>query len=114
MRSSIDQVVDILTGWREDRRTVAVLLTSGQDAELKFGGVVVSVSPVSVGVFGNDFSVEINLSVATDFDWQDPREAPPGLRANAARSYEAVLEIRSPSYCCLLFAFKREEERVAT
>src|SRR5208283_3472953 len=111
MRSSIDQVVDVLRGWRDDKRMVAMLLTSGKDDLVKFGGVVVEVDPVSLHIFGNDFGVDINLSVATDFDWQDPRESPAESREEALRLYEAFLEIRASSYRCLLFAFKRKDER---
>lgn len=114
MRSSIDQVVDVLKGWRDDNRMVAVLLTSGKDEIVKCGGSIVEVDRVSVRVFGNDFGVDINLSVATDFEWQDPRESPPESHAEAMRLYESFLEIRAPLYRCLLFAFKRKEERVDT
>lgn len=110
MRSSIDQVVDILNGWREDKRVVAVLLTSGEHDLIKLGGAVVEVSPVSLHVFGNDFGVEINLSVATEFEWRDPREAPFELRADVMRRYDSFLEIRAPLYRCQLFAFKRQDE----
>lgn len=114
MRSSIDQVVDVLKGWMDDKRMVAILLTSGKHDFVKFGGAVVEVNPVSLHIFGNDFGVDVNLSVATGFDWQDPREAPPESRKEALRLYESILEIRSPSYRCLLFAFKRKDERVDT
>jgi hypothetical protein len=111
MRSSMDQVLDVVKGWRDDKRKVAVLLTSGKDHLVKMGGAVVEVGPVSLHVFGSDFGVDINLAVATDFDWQDPREAPAASRDEAVRLYDSFLEIRAPSYRCLLFAFKRKQER---
>ena len=112
MRSSIDQVVDVLNGWKTDERAIGVMLTSGEDDLIKFGGAVVEVSPVALRVFGNDFGLEVNLSVATDFDWQDPRDAPLASRGIALRLCEAVLQIRAPSYLCLLFALKLKNERV--
>lgn len=112
MRSSIDQVVDVLKGWRDDRRTVAVVLTSGKDDFVKFGGAVTQISPISVQIFGNDFGVDIKFPPEAEFDWQDPRESPAESREEAIRLYEAFLEIRAPSYRCLLFSFKRKDERV--
>ena len=112
MRSSLDQVVDVLTGWKDDRRVVGVILTDLKwDASVKWRGVVVDVSPLRLLVFGSGIEIGLHLRKESEFDWQDPREAPPELRAESVDRYDSFLEIRDAEYRCALVAFKRLDER---
>jgi len=79
MRSSKSQVIDLLNGWKKDRR-VSIYLTSGEHEEIKFGGFIVEVTPVSLTIAGSGFSLNLNLSLATNFDWHDSTEAPLSAR----------------------------------
>ncbi len=112
MRSSLDQIVDVLNGWKEDKRIVALLLSVAEwGAFLKWRGVVVGATQSRFLVFGSGVEIAVYLQSATDFEWQDPREAPAELRDESAGTYDSFLEIRSPEYRCLLAAFKRPDER---
>ena len=112
MRSSVDQIVDVLNGWKDAERVVAVLLFADKwGASLKWRGVVVEANRVRLLFFGEGVEVGVYLSSATTFEWQDPREAPPELRAESSETFDAFLEIRAPEYRCLLAAFRRPDER---
>ncbi len=112
MRSSKEEAIGVLNGWKEDKRPVAIFLTTEKGGFIKAGGIVVELTPISVEVFGEDCSVKVFLASAKDFNWSDPREAPTDLRPESEERYESFLEIRGEEYRCLLFAFRLSDERV--
>ena len=114
MRSSIDQVVDVLNGWREDKRIVALILSSPKEDSVKVGGVVIDANRLALALTTGDFEVVVHLSPEMEFDWQDPRESPKHWRDSSGRVFESFLQFRSPDLFGMLFAFKLAEEGVDT
>ena len=76
MRSSVEEVIGVLNGWKDDERHVEIFLTTDRGGFIEVGGNVVDATPGSVEVSGEGCSVKVFFAAATEFDWSDPREAP--------------------------------------
>ena len=114
MRSSIDQVVDVLSGWRNDKRIVALVLASTKDDSVKVGGIIADANRLAVTLSTGDFGVVVHFSVGMEFDWRDPRESSKHWREGSGKVFESFLQFRSPDLLGMLFAFKLANERVDT
>ncbi len=75
MRSSGEEAVDVLNGWRSSGSLVSAVLEGvGNSKPLVFGGTIASATLSSVTVAGGGYSVTLDLSSA-EFSWHDPGEA---------------------------------------
>jgi hypothetical protein len=109
MRSSIDQVVDVLNGWKAEERVVAVIFSSPKGDHIKLGGVIMEASRAFARISSGDADAIIRFSDGLVFDWAEPKRDRTGLPEETP--YDSFLQIRAPEFFCVLSALKLNSER---
>ena len=102
MDSSFDEVLSLLNKCRDEKTPLTVLINAG-DAASTIGGFVTEVSSMGVTIScidntGTKYAeTVINFAFATEFTFQDAREAPERLRESMTQVFDYVIQIRLAS-----------------